>query len=175
MNAVKTNGCTPFLEAAGCGRTETAAKSVVASASGTPINSAAMKGHGVPVEALLEDSLWKSELTRCDISPLKTQMTETVEMITDCDIINACDSFGLTPVMFATFCGQVEAFKLLTSKGGAITDRDTLSLSTLEQCFVGGHASKLSQFCEACGTGSSGEGLMGALATLITKGLIDAH
>ena len=77
--------------------------------------------------------------------------------------------------MYTVQGGQVDVFKLLTSKGGAISDRDTHSVSTLEQCFVGGHASKLSQFCEACGIGSSGEGLRGALATLITQGLVDAH
>ena len=33
-------------------------------------------------------------------------------------------------------------------------------MSTLEQCFVGGHTDKLSQFCEACGIGHCG-GLKG--------------
>ena len=95
--------------------------------------------------------------------------------LSQCGVIGTCNSFGQTPVMWAVRYGQVEVFKLLTSKGGAITDRDTHSLSTFEQCFVGGHASKLCPFCEACDIGSSGEGLRGALATLITKGLVDAH
>ena len=45
-------------------------------------------------------------------------------------------------------------------------------MSTLEFCFVGGQANKLTQCCEACG---SGEGLKSALAILITQGLVDAR
>ena len=48
-------------------------------------------------------------------------------------------------------------------------------MSTLEFCFVGGQANKLTQCCEACGIGSSGEGLKSALAILITQGLVDAR
>ena len=48
-------------------------------------------------------------------------------------------------------------------------------LSPFEHCFVGGQASKLSQFCKTCGIRSSGEGFHGALATLISQGLVDAH
>ena len=183
VNAVKANGCTPLHSAAGCGRTEAvcelirlgATKSVVAGNCGTPLHQAALAGHVETIEAILEGALWKSKLIRCDVIPLKTLMTETDGMMSERNVIDTCDSFGLTPVMYATFCGQVEVFKLLTSKGGAISDRDSLSLSTLEQCFVGGHASKMNQFCEACGIGSSGGGLRDALATLITKGLVDAH
>ena len=183
VNAVKSNGCTPLHSAAGCGRTEAvrelirlgATKSVVAGNCGTPLHQAALAGHVETIEAILESALWKSKLIGCDVIPLKTSMTETDGMMSECDVIDTCDSFGLTPIMYATFCGQVEVFKLLTSKGWAIGDRDCLSLSTLEQCFVGGHASKLCQFCEACGIGSRGGGLRGALATLITKGLVDAH
>ena len=65
--------------------------------------------------------------------------------------------------------------KLLISKGGLISDKDTLSLSVFEHCFVGGQASKLSQFCKASGLGNSGDGLKGALTTLITRRLVDAH
>ena len=36
-------------------------------------------------------------------------------------------------------------------------------------------ASKLSQFCEACGIEGRGEGLRSALASFITHSLIDAH
>ena len=66
-------------------------------------------------------------------------------------------------------------FKLLISKSTAIFDRDTHLLCTFENCFVGGQASKLSQFCEASGIRSSGGGLRGVLTTLITQGLVDAR
>ena len=183
VNAVSANGCTPLHSAAGCGRTEAvcelirlgANKSVVAGIFGTPLHQAALYGYVETVEAILEGTLWESKRTGCNVIPLKTQMAETDGMMSECNVIDTCDTFGVTPVMYAAQSGQVEVFKLLTSKGGAITDRDTLSLFTLEQCIIGGHASKLSQFCEACGIGSSGEGLRGTLAALITKGLIDAH
>ena len=172
VNAVKANGCTPLHSAAGCGKTGAvceliklgANKSVVAGEYGTPLHQAALNGHVETVEVLLEDD---TDLTTINVASSEVQ--------TDCNLVSVCDSVGETPVMYAVQGGQVEVFKLLTSKGGAITDRDTHSVSTLEQCFVGGHASKLNQFCEACGIGSSGEGLRGALATLITKGLVDAH
>ena len=61
--------------------------------------------------------------------------------------------------MCALMCGQVEMFKLLISKDGSISDRDAHFLYAFEHCFIGGQASKLSQLCEVCGIGSSGEGL----------------
>ena len=181
VNAVKANGCTPLHDAATCGKTEAvhelircgATKSVVAGIYGTSLHQAIAFGHLETVEALLEnkiceDMFCESELTNHEAIHTKTELSQ-------CSVIDTCNSFGQTPVMWAVRYGQVEIFKLLTSKGGAITDTDIHSLSTFEQCFVGGHASKLSQFCEACGIGSSEEGLRGALATLITKGLVDAH
>ena len=93
----------------------------------------------------------------------------------DSGIIGTCDSFGRTLVMSALRCGHVEVFKLLTSKGGSISDRDNLSLGAFEHCFIGGQVSKLSQLCEACGIEESGEGFHSALAALITQGLVDAH
>ena len=163
VNAVKANGCTPLHDAAGCGRTEAvgelirlgATKSVVAGNCGTPLHQAALFGHVETVEAMLAQGC----------------------------AIDVVDSYGETVLHSAAYGGHVEVFKVLVGrgcdvnavKGGAITDRDTYSVSTLEHCFVGGHASKLSQFCEACGIGSSGEGLRGTLATLIASGLIDAH
>ena len=48
-------------------------------------------------------------------------------------------------------------------------------LCAFEHCLIGGQASKLGQFCEASGIRSSGEGLRGALATLITQDLVDAR
>ena len=181
VNAVSAIGCTPLHTAATCGQTEAVHKlircgattSVVAGMYGTPLHQAIAKGHVEIVEALLnnnicEDMFCETELINHDAIPPKTELSQY-------STINICNSFGQTPVMWAVRYGQVEVFKLLTSKGGFITDKDTHSVSTFEQCFVGGHASKLSQFCEACGIGSSGEGLRGALATLITKGLVDAH
>ena len=163
MNAVSANGSTPLHDAAGCGRTEAvgelirlgATKSVVAGRCGTPLHQAALNGHAETVEAMLAQG--------CPI-----------------DVV---DSDGETVLHSAAYGGHVEVFKVLVDRGcdvnavegGAITDRDSHSVSTLEHCFVGGHASKLSQFCEACGIGSSGEGLRGALATLITQRLVDAH
>ena len=176
VNAVKTNSCTPLHAAAACGRTEAvceliklgATKSVVAGRYGIPLHQATCNGHVETVEALLEDGFSEPNLTSHDVTPSKAQ-------VLDSGIIGICNSDGQTPVMWALRCGQVEVFKLLISKGGTISDRDTHSLSAFEHCFVGGQASKLSQFCEACGIGRSGEGFHSALATLITQGLVDAH
>ena len=177
VNAVETDGCTPLHIAAGCGRTEAvreliklgATKSVVAGRWGTPLHQAVFNGKSESVELLLEDEACALDLINCDVTPLPRQLSDYT--------ISICDSFGQTPVMWAALCGHVEVFKVLFTKGGpgAISDRDSHSVSTIEHCFVGGHASKLCQFCEACGIESSGEGLRGALATLITKGLVDAH
>ena len=176
MNAVKANGCTPLHSAAGCGRTEAvreliklgAMKSVVAGMYGTPLHQAIIDGHVETVKAMLEDGSCEPDLTSHNVTPSEVQ-------VVDGGIIGICDSFDQTPVMCAVEYGQVEILKLLTSKGGSISDRDTHSLSAFEFCFVGGHGSKLSEFCEACGIGSSGAGLKGALATLITQGLVDAR
>ena len=170
VNAAKANGVTPLHDAAVCGRTEAvheliqlgAIKSVVAGVCGTPLHQAALRGYVETVEVLLDN-----DLSRNDLASSKVE--------TDCNLVNVCDSVGETPVMYAVQGGQVDIFKLLTSKGGSISDRDAFYMSAFEQCFVGGHACKLNQFCEACGIGSSGEGLRGALATLITSGLVDAH
>ena len=175
VNAVKANGCTPLHDAAGYGRTEAvheliklgAAKSVVAGRYGTPLHQAIVDGHVVTVEALLEEDVSDPDLTSHNVTPSETQVSVS-------GIIGTCDSIGLTPVMWALRFGQVEVFTLLLSKGGTISGRDTHSLSAFEHCFVGGQARKLSQFCEACGICSSGEGLHGALATLIAQGLVDA-
>ena len=175
VNAVKANGCTPLHIAAAYGRTEAArelirlgaVKSVDAGVSlcGTPLHSAALGGHVETVEALLEDEVCDHDLTKHDATPSKSQ-------VSDC---NTLGPVGVSPVMTAVLFGNVKVFKLLTSKGGSISDRDVYSLSTFEHLFVGGHASKLSQFCEACGIRSSEEGLRGALAALINRGLVDAH
>ena len=175
VNAVKANGCTPLHIAAAHGKTEAvrelirlgAIKSVDAGVSqcGTPLNSAALGGHMETVEALLEDSTCNLDLTKSDIKASKSQASE-------CNILG---SVGVSPVMTSVLFGNVKVFKLLTSKGGSISDRDVNSLSTLEHCFVGGQASKLRQFCEACGIRCSREGLRGALTALINRGLIDAH
>ena len=176
VNAVKAIGFTPLHDAAAYGSTEAvneliklgATKSVVASVHGTPLHRAVAMGHVETVGALLEDGLCEPDLTSHDVIPLKTQVLAS-------GIIGTVTSFGETPVMWALRWGQVEVFKLLTSKGGTISDRDIHSLSAFEHCFIGGQASKLSQFCEACGIGRSGEGFHSALATLITQGLVDAH
>ena len=176
VNAVEADGCTPLHSAADHGRTEAvreliklgATKSVVSGGYGTPLHQAVFDGHVETVEALLEGELSEPDLTNHDVTPSKVQ-------VLDSGIIGTCDSSGQTPVMWALRCGQVEVLKLLISKGGFICDRDTQSLSVFEHCFVGGQASKLSQFCEASGLGNSGDGLEGALTTLITKGLVDAH
>ena len=171
VNAVEANGCTPLHSAAVCGRTKAvceliklgAAKSVVGGNCGTPLHQAAIEGHLETSRALLEDDIYGPDLTNLDVKPSK---------LLD---VNTSTSVGQTPVMWALASGQVEVLKLLFSKGGAISHRDSYSLSAFEHCFVGGHADKLSQFCEASGIRSSGEGLRGVLATLITQGLVDAH
>ena len=175
VNAVDAQNGTPLNRAAAHGKTAAvheliklgAKKCVVAGMYGTPLHQAILSGNLMTVEALLEDEVFERNLTKHDAVPANAKITE-------CGIINTCNSYGQTPVMWAIRFGRVEVIKLLTSKGGAISNRDAHALSTLEHCFVGGHASKLSQFCEACGIRSSGEGLRGALATLITRGLIDA-
>ena len=176
VNAVEANSSTPLHYAAGCGRTEAvheliklgATKSVVAGMFGTPLHQGILHGHVETVEVLLEDDCCESNITSHDV-------TASMAQVMDSGIIGIRDSFGRTPVMWALRCGQVEVFKLLTSKGGTISDRDTLSLGAFEHCFIGGQVSKLSQLCEACGIERSGEGFHSALATLITQGLVDAH
>ena len=176
VNAVKANGCTPLHSAAVPGRAEAvrellklgAAKTMVAGRYGTPLHQAIIHGHVDTVEALLEDELSEPDIVSHDVTPLKVQ-------VLDSGIIGICDSLGRTPVMWALGCGHVEVFKLLIPKSTAIYDRDTHLLCTFEHCFVGGHASKLDQFCEASGIRSSGGGLRGALTALITQGLVDAH
>ena len=59
--------------------------------------------------------------------------------------------------------------------GASITAKDKFNWMAFEHCLVGGHSCKLSQLCEACGIGCSGEGLKGALAALIAQGLVDVH
>ena len=176
VNAVKANGCTPLHSAAAHGRTEAvrellklgATKSVVGGRYGTPLHQAIIYGNVKTVGALLEYELSEPDLTSHDVTPLKSQ-------VPDSDIIGTCDSLGRSPVMWALGCGRVEVFKLLISKSSAVFVRDTHLLCKFEHCFVGGHAGKLNQFCEASGFSSSGGGLRGALTTLITQGLVDAH
>ena len=176
VNAVEANGCTPLHAAAVCGRTEAvheliklgAAKSVVAGRYGTPLHQAVIKGHVETVGALLDDDVSEPDAFSHDFTCSKVQLL-------DSGIIGTCDSLGRTPVMWALGRGRVDVFKLLISKSRAIFDRDTHLLCTFEHCFVGGKASKLHQFCEASGMRSSGGGLRGALTTLITRGLVDAH
>ena len=128
----------------------------------TPLHQAVGSGHMDTVEAMLEDELCQPDIIYPNANPSDWN-------------IGTCNSIGQTPVMWAVRYGLVEVFKLLTTKGGSIFDKDLHSLSTLEQCFLSGHARKLNQFCEASGIRSRGEGLRGALATLITQGLVDAH
>ena len=175
VNAVKANGCTPLHLAAAHGRTEAvraliqlgADKSVDAGVCGTPLHSGALGGNVDTVEALLEEKACDLNSPRCGVTPSKAQASEY-------NVIGTCDSVGVTPIMSAVLFGKVEMFKFLSSKGGAISDVDAYSLSTLEHCFVGGQASKLGEFCEACGIEGSGNDLRGALARLIAQGLIDA-
>ena len=175
VNAVRADGCTPLHFAAAHGRTEAvreliklgATKSIDATMFGTPIDQARLIGHEETVKALLVDEVHHLELTKC--------ATSLERVVSECNTIGTSASFGVTPVMSALLFGKVDMFKSLISKGGTIRDRDIYSLSTFEHCFVGGHASELKQLCEACGIGSGGEGLKGALATLINQGLVDAR
>ena len=175
VNAVRADGCTPLHFAAAHGRTEAvreliklgATKSIDATMFGTPIDQARLIGHEETVKALLVDEVHHLELTKC--------ATSLERVVSECNTIGTSASFGVTPVMSALLFGKVDMFKSLISKGGTIRDRDIYSLSTFEHCFVGGHASKLRQFCEACGIGHGDEDLKGALATLINQGLVDVR
>ena len=174
VNAEEANGCTPLHSAAGYGRTQVvselvslgAVKSVVAGMCGTPLHQAIAKELIETIEALLENKVYEGDFTKQDDSAWNAQMLDN-------NAIGTCNSLGQTPVMWAVRRGQMEAIKMLITKGGTVTDRDSHSWLTFEHCFVGGHASKLSQFCEACGIRSNGEGLKGALAALISQGLVD--
>ena len=175
VNAVKDNGCTPLHSAAAHGRTEVVrelmkhgARSVSAKAFGTPLQQAHLNRHMETVEGMLEDGASDVELTKFDVTSLKPLPLE-------CNDIDTSATFGVTPEMRALLFGKVEMFKFLISKGGSISDKDILSLSTFEHCFVGGHANKLSQFCEACGIRSSKKGLRGALSYLINQGHVDPN
>ena len=174
VNARKENGCTPLHDAAMFGRKDvvcelikhSAVKSVVAGKYGTPLHQAAIKGNVETVEALLEDDN-DSVSTNHNVTSIKVQVHY--------GLIGICNSVGVTPVMSAVLYGQVEMCKLLISKGGGYTDKDKYSLSAFERSFVSGHACKLNRFCKACGIKNSGEGLKGALVTLMNKGLVDEH
>ena len=168
VNAEKKNDCTPLHSAAACGKAEVvreliklrARKSVVAGRYGTALHQATMEGDFKTVETLLE---------------VECSEPDSAKHMNKVDDIDVTNSFGHTPVMFAFLGGHVEMFKLLTSKGGTISGKDRHCLSAFELSIVGCHANKLMQFCEACGIRNGGEGLKGALAALITQGLVDAH
>ena len=165
VNAVKANGCTPLHYAAAYGRRKLidcliklgAVTSAISATYGTALHLAIANGNMDIAKRLLKDKVGKHEYTEAD------------------NIIGACNAYGQTPVMWAFLVGQVEVVKLLISKDVTISDRDTHSLSSFELCLVGGHASKLTQFCEACSIGNRNVGLRDALATLIAKGLVNAH
>ena len=91
------------------------------------------------------------------------------------DFVNSTNCNGVTPLMSAFGGGHVGICRLLVAGGAIISVKDKFGWLAFEHCFVGGHSSKLSQFCEACGVRNSGEGLRDALSTLITIGLVDAH
>ena len=176
VNAVKADGRTPLHLAASNGKAETvsellqlgAIKLMDACVFGTPLHQAAIFGHVEAGKILLKDDICEPDSTKHSVTHSKAQIEEY-------NVITTCDSIGLTPAMSAALCGQVDMFKLLTSKGAIVSDRDTYSLSAFEYCFSGGQASKLTQLSEVCGIGSNGEGLRGALAKLISQGLVDAH
>ena len=177
-NARQTNGCTPLFTAARFGRTDVvreliqlgATKSVVAGDFGTPLHQATANAHMETVMALLKDDELCEQLTKDE-----TTLSKKKQMVRR--YIGVCNAVSETSVMWALRFGHVEVFKLLISEGGAISDRDTniYSLTAFEQCFVGGQASKLSEFCEAGGIRGCGEGLKGVLARLIALGFVDAH
>ena len=176
IDAVNSDGATVLHWAARGGHVELVRELVgrgcdvnAMSANGfTPLHDAAACGRTEAVHELIKLDATRSSVVVHDVTPSRPQVCE-------CGIIGTRNSFGQTPVMLAACTGQVEVFKLLTSKGGSVSDRDICSLSSFELCFVGGHASKLSQFCEACGIVSSGHELRGALATLINQDLVDAR
>ena len=146
---------------------------MVAGDFGTPLHQATANAHMETVMALLKDDELcehSGELTNNE-----TTLSEEKQMVSR--YIGVCNAVGETSVMWALRFGHVEVFKLLISEGGAISDRDTniYSLTGFEQCFVGGQASKLSEFCAAGGIRGCGEGLKGVLARLIASGLVDAH
>ena len=176
IDAVNSDGVTVLHAAAKGGHAKLVSKLVgrgcdvnAMSANGyTPLHVAAACGRTKVVHELIKLDATKSSVVVHDVTPSRPEVCK-------CGIIGARNSFGQTPVMSAAYRGQVEVFNLLTFKGGSVSDRDTDSLSSFELCFVGGHASKLSHFCEACGIVSSGQELRGALGTLINQDLVDTR
>ena len=174
VNAVQANGSTPLHTAALFGRTEVArelvklgaSKSIIAGGFGTPLHQAIAGGHTEVVKVLLNDELCETDLTNDNAAPSKWQPS-------NCNVIDTCDAYGQTPMMWALKFGRLELLRLLISKGGDIPGKDIHNMSALEQCFVGGQASRLSQFCEACGIRGSNKGLRDILAALIAQGLVD--
>ena len=173
VNVVKENGCTALHCAAAHGRTEVvrellkhgAMRSVVSNMFGTALQQAHLNGHTGTVEAISKDGASDLDLNVSNVKPLPLE----------CNDIDTTATFGVTPEMEALLFGKVEMFKQLISKEGSISDRDVCSLSTFEHCFIGGQASKLVQFCDACGIGRSEEGLSGALSSLINEGHVDPN
>ena len=176
VNAVNVNGCTPLHCAVTFGRTEAVRELITLSAtksviSGTSENSCcveALNGHERAGANLLE----KRPTNGASQSIV---LTDTFSSSLATDYVNSASNNGLTPLMWAFGGGHVGVCSLLVGNGALITAKDKYGWLVFEHCFVGGHARKLSQFCEACGIRSCGERLRDALATLITMGLVDAH
>ena len=176
VNAVDANGCTPLHSAVTFGRTEavrelitlSATKSVISGTSENPCCVEALNGHERAGANLLEKR-------PANGAPQSIVLTDTLSSPLATDYVNSANNNGLTPLMWAFGGGHVGVCSLLVGNGALITAKDKYGWLVFEHCFVGGHASKLSQFCEACGIRSCGERLRDALATLITLRLVDAR
>ena len=176
VNAVDANGCTPLHSAVTFGRTEavrelitlSATKSVYSGVDENPCCVATLHGHKGAGADLLEKR-------PANGAPQSIVLTDTLSSPLATDYVNSANNNGLTPLMWAFGGGHVGVCSLLVGNGALITAKDKYGWLVFEHCFVGGHARKLSQFCEACGIRSCGERLRDALATLITLGLVDAR
>ena len=127
------------------------------------------------------------------ISAVSTGDTETVVHLSDGDVpVHTNDNERRSLFHLAALGGLATAMKLLIKEGysrGGTTKSEvagnygmpaqqaafTVLMEMFEHCFIYGPARILSQFCEASGIRTSGEGLRGALTTLITLDLVDAH
>ena len=176
VNAVDTVGSTPLHYAAVNGRTETVRELIKYSTTDSVTSDMNTSQFSVALQCGREESevaVLGNIPTLNDSSTMVSTDSLSSPPVSDC--INRANYNGITPLMWTSGVGNVEMCRLLVAIGASITAKDKFGWMAFEHCLVGGHSSKLSQLCEACGIGCSGEGLKGALVALIARGLVDVR